>query len=105
MDPVGGDAGLWRRGDQPPPGAPSTSARPWSHLLRRQISGLIVAAVSPDQSAANVPRQQRTPVVFVDRAPRGAPPSIYVIEDDLAGAREARLHLASSRPPAGGLLR
>jgi LacI family transcriptional regulator len=48
-------------------------------LLRRQISGLIVAAVSPDQSYL-APWQQRTPVV---------------IEDDLAGAREAVLHLAS----------
>ena len=62
-------------------------------LLRRQISGLIVAAVSPDQSYL-APWQQRTPVVFVDRAPRGLS-SIYVIEDDLAGAREAVLHLAS----------
>jgi LacI family transcriptional regulator len=62
-------------------------------LLRRQISGLIVAAVSPDQSYL-APWQQRTPVVFVDRAPRGLS-GIYVIEDDLAGAREAVLHLAS----------
>ena len=62
-------------------------------LLRRQISGLIVAAVGPDQSYL-APWQQRTPVVFVDRAPRGLS-SIYVIEDDLAGAREAVLHLAS----------
>ena len=62
-------------------------------LLRRQISGLIVAAVSPDQSYL-APWQQRTPVVFVDRAPRGLS-GVYVIEDDLAGAREAVLHLAS----------
>ena len=48
-------------------------------LLRRQISGLIVAAVSPDQSYLD-PWQQRTPVVFVDRAPRGLS-SIYVIEE------------------------
>jgi len=38
-------------------------------LLRRQISGLIVAAVSPDQ-AYLAPWQERTPVVFVDRAPK-----------------------------------
>src|SRR2546430_5964604 len=62
-------------------------------LLRRQISGLIVAAVSPDQSYL-APWQQRTPVVFVDRAPQGLS-GVYVIEDDLAGAREAVLHLAS----------
>ena len=62
-------------------------------LLRRQISGLIVAAVGPDQSYL-APWQQRTPVVFVDRAPQGLS-GVYVIEDDLAGAREAVLHLAS----------
>ena len=62
-------------------------------LLRRQISGLIVAAVSPDQSYL-APWQDRTPVVFVDRAPRGLS-GVYVIEDDLAGARAAVLHLAS----------
>ena len=62
-------------------------------LLRRQISGLIVAAVSADQSYL-APWQERTPVVFVDRAPRGLS-GVYVIEDDLAGAREAVLHLAS----------
>jgi LacI family transcriptional regulator len=62
-------------------------------LLRRQISGLIVAAVSTDQSYLAA-WQERTPVVFVDRAPRGLS-GVYVIEDDLAGAREAVLHLAS----------
>jgi LacI family transcriptional regulator len=61
-------------------------------LLRRQISGLIVAAVSPDQSYL-APWQERTPVVFVDRAPKGLS-GVYVIEDDLAGARDAVLHLA-----------
>jgi LacI family transcriptional regulator len=61
-------------------------------LLRRQISGLIVAAVSSDQSYLAT-WQERTPVVFVDRAPRGLS-GVYVIEDDLAGARDAVLHLA-----------
>ena len=61
-------------------------------LLRRQISGLIVAAVSTDQSYL-APWQERTPVVFVDRAPKGLS-GVYVIEDDLAGARDAVLHLA-----------
>src|ERR1700748_1521531 len=71
-------------------------------LLRRQISGLIVAAVSPDQSYL-APWQDRTPVVFVDRAPRGLS-GVYVIEDDLAGAREAVLHLASHGHRRVGLL-
>jgi LacI family transcriptional regulator len=62
-------------------------------LLRRQISGLIVACVSPDQ-AYLAPWQERTPMVFVDRAPRRLS-GVYVIEDDLGGARQAVTHLAS----------
>jgi len=61
-------------------------------LLRRQISGLIVACVSADQSYL-APWQERTPIVFVDRAPKGLS-GVYVIEDDLGGAREAVTHLA-----------
>lgn len=61
-------------------------------LLRRQISGLIVACVSTDQSYL-APWQERTPMVFVDRAPRKLS-AVYVIEDDLGGAREAVTHLA-----------
>jgi LacI family transcriptional regulator, galactose operon repressor len=60
-------------------------------LLRRQISGLIVACVSEDQSYL-APWGERTPIVFVDRAPKGLP-GVYVIEDDLGGAREAVTHL------------
>ena len=62
-------------------------------LLRRQISGLIVACVSADQSYL-APWQERTPMVFVDRAPKGLS-AVYVIEDDLGAAREAVAHLAS----------
>jgi LacI family transcriptional regulator len=62
-------------------------------LLRRQISGLIVACVSADQSYL-APWQERTPMVFVDRAPKGLS-GVFVIEDDLAGARKAVTHLAS----------
>ena len=62
-------------------------------LLRRQISGLIVACASADQ-AYLAPWQSRTPMVFVDRPPKGIS-GVYVIEDDLAGAREAVAHLAS----------
>jgi LacI family transcriptional regulator len=61
-------------------------------LLRRQISGLIVACVSADQSYL-AQWQARTPMVFVDRAPKGLP-GVYVIEDDLGGARDAVNHLA-----------
>jgi LacI family transcriptional regulator len=61
-------------------------------LLRRQISGLIVACVSADQSYL-APWEARTPMVFVDRAPKGLS-GVYVIEDDLGGAREAVTHLA-----------
>ncbi len=62
-------------------------------LLRRQISGLIVACASANQ-AYLAPWQNRTPMVFVDRPPKGIS-GVYVIEDDLAGAREAVTHLAS----------
>ena len=61
-------------------------------LLRRQISGLIVACASADQ-AYLAPWQSRTPMVFVDRPPKGLS-GVYVIEDDLAGARQAVTHLA-----------
>jgi LacI family transcriptional regulator len=61
-------------------------------LLRRQISGLIVACVSADQSYL-APWLERTPMVFVDRAPKGLP-GVYVIEDDVGGARDAVAHLA-----------
>ena len=61
-------------------------------LLRRQISGLIVACVSADQSYL-APWQERTSMVFVDRAPKGLS-GVYVIEDDLGGARVAVTHLA-----------
>jgi LacI family transcriptional regulator len=61
-------------------------------LLRRQISGLIVACVSADQSYLAA-WQERTSMVFVDRAPKGLS-GVYVIEDDLGGAREAVTHLA-----------
>jgi LacI family transcriptional regulator len=61
-------------------------------LLRRQISGLIVACVSEDQSYL-APWQERTPMVFVDRAPKRLS-GVYVIEDDLGGARAAVTHLA-----------
>jgi LacI family transcriptional regulator len=61
-------------------------------LLRRQISGLIVACVSADQSYL-APWQERTAMVFVDRAPKGIS-GVCVIEDDVGGAREAVAHLA-----------
>src|SRR6202161_4220475 len=61
-------------------------------LLRRQISGLIVACVSADQSYL-APWEERTPIVFVDRAPKGLA-GVYVIEHDVSGARQAVTHLA-----------
>jgi LacI family transcriptional regulator len=47
----------------------------------------------PNQSYL-APWQERTPTVFVDRAPRKLS-GVYVIEDDLSGARQAVAHLAS----------
>jgi LacI family transcriptional regulator len=61
-------------------------------LLRRQISGLIVATVSRDQSYLRV-WQARTPIIFVDRPPSKLS-ATTVIEDDLDGSRQAVRHLA-----------
>ncbi|MCL2780237.1 MAG: LacI family transcriptional regulator [Actinomycetia bacterium] len=61
-------------------------------LLRRQISGLIVASIGPNQAYLQT-WLQRTPMVFVDRAPRGLA-AVSVVEDDFGGARQAVEHLA-----------
>jgi len=60
-------------------------------LLQRQVLGLISCPVAPDQSYLK-PWAQRTPLVFVDRAPV-ALTADCVIEDDLGGARLATTHL------------
>ena len=87
-----GAPGHGGRGDQPARHGAERERSALEALLRRQISGLIVACVSADQSYL-APWQERTPMVFVDRAPRGLS-GVYVIEDDLGGAREAVTHLA-----------
>jgi LacI family transcriptional regulator len=60
-------------------------------LLQRQVAGLISCPVSSDQSYL-APWQERTAMVFVDRAPARMKAD-YVIEDDLGGARLATTHL------------
>jgi LacI family transcriptional regulator len=60
-------------------------------LLGRRLAGLIATPISHDQSYLE-PWLSRTAVVFVDRAPRGIKAD-SVIEDDVAGAREATAHL------------
>lgn len=60
-------------------------------LLQRQLLGLIVCPVAPDQSYL-APWSQRTAMVFVDRAPTGIVADC-VIEDDRGGARLATSHL------------
>ena len=60
-------------------------------LLGRRLTGLIATPISGDQSYLE-PWLARTAVVFVDRAPRGIKAD-SVIEDDVAGAREATEHL------------
>src|SRR3954469_2307744 len=60
-------------------------------LLGRRLAGLIATPISRDQSYLN-PWLSQTPVVFVDRAPRGIKAD-SVIEDDIAGARKATAHL------------
>lgn len=60
-------------------------------LLQRQLLGLIACPVAADQSYLK-PWLQRTPVVFVDRAP-GQLTADSVIEDDAGGAYAATRHL------------
>ena len=60
-------------------------------LLGRRVAGLIATAISGDQSYLK-PWLSRTAIVFVDRPPRGIKAD-SVIEDDVAGAREATAHL------------
>jgi LacI family transcriptional regulator len=60
-------------------------------LLGRRLAGLIATPISRDQSYLE-PWLSRTAVVFVDRPPRGIKAD-SVIEDDVAGAREATAHL------------
>ncbi len=60
-------------------------------LLQRQVSGLIACPISRDQSYLSA-WVQRTPMVFVDRAPTRLTADC-VIEDDAGGAHLATTHL------------
>lgn len=60
-------------------------------LLRRQVSGLLVAPIAPDQSYLAA-WQEHTPIVFLDREPTGVDGDVFV-EDDLGGAAVATRHL------------
>ena len=72
---------------------PSREPQTLEAMLRRQLSGLIVASIRREHSYLAT-WSARTPMVFVDRAAKGVDiPS--VIEDDLAGAKAAVSHLIS----------
>lgn len=60
-------------------------------LLKRQVLGLVFCPVSRDHSYLS-PWLQRTPMVFVDRAPTKLTAD-SVIEDDFGGAHLATTHL------------
>ena len=60
-------------------------------LLGRQLTGLITTPVSADQSYLR-PWQDRTTIVFIDRAPAKITADC-VVEDDQGGAYEATRHL------------
>ncbi len=62
-------------------------------LLNRRIAGLISTPVSPDQSYLSA-WQDRTPTVFVDRAP-GHLRADYFVEEDFDGAARAVDHLVA----------
>src|SRR3954447_21808725 len=60
-------------------------------LLSRQVTGLITTPTSADQSYLR-PWQQRTTIVFIDRAPAKITADT-VVQDDLGGAYTATCHL------------
>lgn len=60
-------------------------------LLRRQVTGLIIAPVSTEQSYM-LPWQRTTVIVFIDRPPSGITAD-SVVEDDFGGAVVAIRHL------------
>jgi LacI family transcriptional regulator len=60
-------------------------------LLSRQVTGLITTPISADQSYLR-PWQQRTTIVFIDRAPAKISADT-VVQDDLGGAYTATGHL------------
>ncbi|KIQ16044.1 LacI family transcriptional regulator [Rhodococcus sp. Leaf7] len=60
-------------------------------LLRRQLSGLVIAPIGTDQSYLKR-WVERTPTVFVDRAPTGITADTFV-DDDHGGAHTATTHL------------
>lgn len=60
-------------------------------LLRRQISGLLIAPIAADQSYLE-PWLAHTPVVFLDREPTGIDGDVF-LEDDRGGAALAVRHL------------
>jgi LacI family transcriptional regulator len=60
-------------------------------LLQRQIGGLLIAPIAPDQSYLRSWMEQ-TPVVFIDREPSGVDGDVF-LEDDRGGAALAVNHL------------
>ena len=60
-------------------------------LLRRQISGLLIAPIAPDQSYLK-PWLEQAPIVFIDREPTGIDGDVF-LEDDQGGAELAVRHL------------
>lgn len=60
-------------------------------LLRRQIDGLLIAPIAPDQSYLQ-PWREHTPIVFLDREPTGIEGDVF-LEDDRGGATLAVRHL------------
>lgn len=70
---------------------PAREPRIVESLLRQSLSGLIIAAISDDQSYLSA-WTPRTPIVFVDRAPTGVAADSFV-QDDHGGACTATQHL------------
>jgi len=60
-------------------------------LLRRQVDGLLIAPIAPDQAYLR-PWLEHTPIVFLDREPVGIDGDVF-LEDDQGGATLAIQHL------------
>ncbi|HXH36539.1 MAG TPA: LacI family DNA-binding transcriptional regulator [Plantibacter sp.] len=60
-------------------------------MLRRQLSGLVIAPITEDQRDL-VSWASRTPFVFVDRAPSGLAADSFT-QDDFGGAFDGTMHL------------
>lgn len=71
---------------------PERECRAVSSFLRRRVDGLILATITPSQAYLRPEQTRGTPLVFVDRMPRGLEADA-VRSDNEEGAAQATRHL------------